>query len=52
VPAGFIHNLPLGISFMGSAWSEARLLGLAYAFEQASGVRQPPHFLPTAVTDK
>ena len=52
VPAGFIHNLPVGISFMGSAWSEARLLGLAYAFEQASGVRQPPHFLPTAVTDK
>jgi amidase len=52
VPAGFIHNLPVGVSFMGTAWSEARLLSLAYAFEQASDVRQPPHFLPTAVVDK
>jgi amidase len=52
VPAGFIHNLPVGISFMGTAWSEARLLGLAYAFEQAPDVRRPPHFLPTAITDR
>jgi amidase len=35
VPAGFVSNLPVGVSFMGPAWSEPRLLGLAYAFEQA-----------------
>lgn len=52
VPGGFIHALPVGISFMGSAWSEARLLSLAFAFEQASKFRQPPHFLPTATLDK
>jgi amidase len=52
VPGGFIHGLPVGISFMGPAWSEGRLLGLAYAFEQEADVRQPPHFIPTAVTDR
>ena len=35
VPAGFVSGLPVGISFMGPAWSEPRLLALAYAFEQA-----------------
>jgi amidase len=35
VPAGFVSGLPVGISFMGPAWSEPRLLSLAYAFEQA-----------------
>jgi len=35
VPAGFVCDLPVGVSFMGPAWSEPRLLALAYAFEQA-----------------
>jgi amidase len=35
VPAGFVAGLPVGVSFMGSPWSEPRLLALAYAFEQA-----------------
>lgn len=47
VPAGMVHGLPVGISFFGRAWSEPVLLKLAYAYEQASGHRQPPKFLPT-----
>ena len=47
VPAGHIHGLPVGISFMGARWSDASLLGLAHAFEQATTVRVPPRFLPS-----
>ncbi len=60
VPAGFISgsggvfggsgratpDFPLGATFTGRAWSEATLLRIAYAYEQASQMRQPPAGLP------
>jgi amidase len=45
VPAGFVNGLPVGISFFGAAYTEPALLRIAYAFEQASQIRQPPGFL-------
>ncbi|MBA2277094.1 MAG: amidase [Chloroflexia bacterium] len=45
VPAGYTFGLPVGISFMGRAWSEPTLIRIAYAFEQAANIRQPPRYL-------
>ena len=52
VPAALVSGLPLGISFAGLAWTEARLLSLAYAFEQATHARVAPRFFPTANFDR
>jgi amidase len=49
VPAGHVFGLPVGLSFMGAAWSEGALIKLAYAFEQATKVRRAPAFPARAV---
>ena len=49
VPMGFVHELPVGLSFAGPAWSEGRLLRYAYAFEQQTKARHPPKYLNTFV---
>jgi amidase len=46
VPAGHVFGLPVGVTFLGRAFSEPRLIALAYAFEQATHTRQAPAFVP------
>ena len=47
VPAGYVFGMPVGLSFFGGAYSEGKLIKMAYAFEQATRLRQPPKFLST-----
>lgn len=47
VPAGFTSELPVNVSFIGRAFSEPRLIALAYAFEQIANAWRAPRFLPT-----
>jgi len=42
VPMGFVHGLPVGLSFYGAAYSEEVLIEAAYAYEQATGHARPP----------
>ena len=46
VPMGFIHHLPVGFSFFGTAFSERELIEMAYAFEQVTQIRKSPSFIP------
>ncbi|MDT7688134.1 MAG: amidase [Acidobacteriota bacterium] len=48
VPAGYVYGLPVGISFFGLAFTEAKLIRLAYAYEQVTKHRQAPRLLPSA----
>lgn len=48
VPMGLADGLPVGLSFIGTAYSEATLLGAGYDYEQASHARVPPRYLPQA----
>jgi len=47
VPAGYAFGQPVGISFIGRRWDEARLIKFAYAYEQATKHRRPPAFPAT-----
>lgn len=46
IPAGYVFGIPVGISFMGGAYSEPALIKIAHSFEQATKYRKPPLFLP------
>lgn len=47
VPAGYVRGLPVGMSIFGAKYEEPKLIGIAYAFEQATKVRQAPKLLST-----
>jgi len=47
VPAGYVHGIPVGLSFFGRAWSEPLLIEIAFAYEQQSRFRKSPEFIPT-----
>jgi amidase len=49
VPAGLVRGLPVGLSFVGPAWSEARLLALGLHFEQITQARRAPTFVARSV---
>ena len=51
VPAGYVHGLPIGVSFFGRPWSEGPLIRIAYNFEQATKARRPPGFNPRAAVE-
>jgi len=44
VPMGFIDRVPVGISFVGRAWSEPLLIEAAYSFEQRTKQRRAPQY--------
>ena len=47
VPAGALHGLPVGLSFFGRPYTEGKLLGYAFAYEQKTKHRAAPRFLPS-----
>ena len=51
VPAGQVSGLPVGLSFLGPAWSEPKLLGYGFDFEQATGARALPKNTPALAAD-
>jgi len=49
VPAGHVFGLPVGISFISTAWQDAKLIQYAFAFEQATQYRRQPRYLSTTI---
>jgi amidase len=49
VPMGMVFGMPVGLTFMGTAWSDQRLIRLAYAFEQATHARRTPTYAAAGV---
>ncbi len=47
VPMGTVRGLPVGLSFMGPKWSDALVLSLGHAYEQAAGIGIEAQFLPS-----
>lgn len=47
VPMGFIEDLPVGVTFFGKAWSEPKLIEIAYSYEQGTNHRKVPMYLIT-----
>ena len=51
VPAGFVGELPVGVSFFAGQFEEPKLISIAYAFEQATKVRKAPKFIKSIPTE-
>jgi amidase len=47
VPMGFVHELPVGLSFIGTAYDEEHLIALGYAYEQLTKARKLPKYIPS-----
>jgi amidase len=52
VPMGMVHDLPIGLSFVGGAYTEEKIISLAYAYEQATKKRTAPTFIKTSIPEK
>ncbi len=49
VPMGKVHELPVGLSFVGRAFKEGDVIKLGYAYEQATKKREVPKFINTTI---
>ncbi|MBI4908535.1 MAG: amidase [Acidobacteria bacterium] len=52
VPAGLYRALPVGLSFFGKAWTDERLVRLAYAYEQETKARRKPEYAPAGIAPR
>ncbi len=51
VPMGLVQGLPIGVSFIGTKWDDARVLSAGFAYEQASKARVKPSYRPTLTVE-